>query len=65
MSLPISAVVGGPVFNGGRLLSGKQPRFPRKARLRGTGGWVTVRYTIEAQARGDAAGTQIFLGEFE
>ncbi len=42
---------GGPVFTGGRLLTGKQPRFPRKARLRGTEGWVTVRYTIDRNGR--------------
>ena len=42
---------GGPVFTGGRLLSGKQPRFPRKARLRGAEGWVTVRYTIDRNGR--------------
>lgn len=42
---------GGPVVTGGRLLSGKQPRFPRKARLRGTEGWVTVRYTIDRNGR--------------
>ena len=43
--------VDGPVVTGGRLLSGKQPRFPRKARLRGTEGWVTVRYTIDRDGR--------------
>lgn len=32
-------------------MSGKQPRFPRKARLRGTEGWVTVRYTIDRDGR--------------
>ena len=42
---------GRPVFTGGRLLSGKQPRFSRKARLRGTEGWVTVRYTIDRNGR--------------
>ena len=40
-----------PVITGGWMLSGKQPKFPRKARLRGTEGWVTVRYTIDRDGR--------------
>ncbi|MCZ6561022.1 MAG: M56 family metallopeptidase [Gammaproteobacteria bacterium] len=37
--------------SGGRLLSGKQPKFPRKARLRGTEGWVRVAYTVDRNGR--------------
>jgi TonB family protein len=39
------------MITGGRLISGKQPKFPRKARLRGIEGWVTVSYTVDRNGR--------------
>lgn len=51
-TMPVAPPIApGNLWSGGELLVGKQPQFPRKARLRGIEGWVTVRYTIGRDGR--------------
>jgi TonB family protein len=40
-----------PVYSGGKLVRGKAPAFPRRARTRAEGGQVVVAYTIDRRGR--------------